>query len=659
MGRQIERVFILPLIACLSLIGGVRVKGQAFTNLYSFRSQYGALGTNTDGASPQAGLILSGNTFYGTTVFGGNSGNGTVFAINSDGTGFTNLHNFTATSGTYNTNSDGANPYAALTITSNILYGTARNGGGGGNGTVFTLHTDGTGFTNLYSYTATTNGINADGANPEGVLVFSNHTLFGTTVFGGSSGNGTVFALNDDGSFFTNFHSFTSTSGAGRTNTDGANPFGGLILSGITLYGTTRSGGTSGHGTVFALITFRTTFTNLHSFSRVFSQFLMNSDGANPTGVLLLSGKTLFGTASNGGGFGEGAVFKVNTDGTGFTNLHSFTGTFLNGSIPFPDSNGGFPVGGLAISNNTLFGVTQEGGINNYPTYVGGGTMYALNTDGTGFTTLYRFTHISTNSPNTNYDGAFPSAGLILSSNIVYGTARGGGSWGSGAIFSLALALRPPPPLLPKISADFTTATIQTNNMTITPGAYFTYNAIAGGSWGIAAESFGFLGTFVVPATGSYRLTVDHQTSAASTCPGGGYSPVDIYVNGTQIASNFDPAQQNGGSLAEVTNSWVVNALAGENTLQWIAGPLCSRYWIQGIQVSSAPPVLNWSTAPNNLTLYWGTNLAGFVLESTTSVTGVWSQVSTARTVFNGLNFVTNSFAAPLQLYRLRSTNGQ
>ena len=50
----------------------------------------------SDGSYPYAGLILSGNTLYGTTIDGGSSGNGTVFAVNTDGTGFTNLHSFTA-----------------------------------------------------------------------------------------------------------------------------------------------------------------------------------------------------------------------------------------------------------------------------------------------------------------------------------------------------------------------------------------------------------------------------------------------------------------------------------------------------------------------------------------------------------------------------------
>ena len=84
-------------------------------------------------------MILSGNTLYGTADDGGSSGNGTVFAVNTDGTGFTNLHSFTAMSGTSSTNSDGANPNAGLILSGNTLYGTTYGGGSSGNGTVFSL----------------------------------------------------------------------------------------------------------------------------------------------------------------------------------------------------------------------------------------------------------------------------------------------------------------------------------------------------------------------------------------------------------------------------------------------------------------------------------------------------------------------------------------
>src|SRR2546426_119597 len=74
--------------------------------------------TNSDGANPVAGLIVWGNILYGTAFYGGGSGKGTVFKVNIDGTGFTNLHSFTA--GGYNpsvyTNSDGGHPNAGMVL---------------------------------------------------------------------------------------------------------------------------------------------------------------------------------------------------------------------------------------------------------------------------------------------------------------------------------------------------------------------------------------------------------------------------------------------------------------------------------------------------------------------------------------------------------------
>ncbi len=62
--------------------------------------------------------------------------------------------------------------------------------------------------------------------------------------------------------------------------------------------------------------------------------------------------------------------------------------------------------------------------------------MFAINTDGAGFTNL----HIFAGYPS---DGAYPEAGLILSGNTLYGTAAGGGLGGSGTVFSLSLPLPP------------------------------------------------------------------------------------------------------------------------------------------------------------------------------------------------------------------------
>jgi uncharacterized repeat protein (TIGR03803 family) len=136
---------------------------------------------------------------------GGSGNSGTVFSLNTNGTGFTTLYSFAASPG-YNaqgsyTNSDGSFPNANLLLSGNTLYGTTGSGGGSGSGTVFQINTNGTGFTTLYYFTSlSTNyiygGTNSDGALPEGSLILSGNTLYGTAAYGGSSGNGTIFSIN-------------------------------------------------------------------------------------------------------------------------------------------------------------------------------------------------------------------------------------------------------------------------------------------------------------------------------------------------------------------------------------------------------------------------------------------------------------------------------
>ena len=87
--------------------------------------------TRSDGVSPVAGLTLSGSTLYGTTEYGGSSDSGTVFQVNTDGTGYTVLKNFTR--------SDGAQPLAGLTLAGRVLYGATIAGGSLDQGVLFSL----------------------------------------------------------------------------------------------------------------------------------------------------------------------------------------------------------------------------------------------------------------------------------------------------------------------------------------------------------------------------------------------------------------------------------------------------------------------------------------------------------------------------------------
>jgi uncharacterized repeat protein (TIGR03803 family) len=395
--------FLLPaLMAGLGLMPAGRASAQGFTNLHSFT--YG-----NDGAFPYGGVILSGNTLYGVTEEGGNGRYGTVFAYTNGG-GYSTLHSFSY-------NSDGGYPIGSLVLSGNTLYGTTLEGGANGDGTVFALNTDGSGFRTLYSFSAGSDNasgyyVNSDGAYPEAGLVLSGNTLYGTTVEGGTSGEGTVFALNTDGSGFTNLYDFTGGS-------DGGYPYTGLVLSGNTLYGTTVVGGTKNAGTVFAINTNSSNFRILHSF-------IYASDGEEPEGGLILAGNTLYGTASYGGTHSVGTVFAINTNGSGFMNLHNFAAVMgTNSSGYYINIGGAYPRGELVVSGNTLYGTASEGGTN------GGGTIFAINISGSGFTELYDFSGEGGNS-----DGAYPSGGLVLSGNTLYGTTGEGGTSNEGALFA-------------------------------------------------------------------------------------------------------------------------------------------------------------------------------------------------------------------------------
>jgi uncharacterized repeat protein (TIGR03803 family) len=128
-------------------------------------------------------MIITG--LFGYANRGGSGGHGTIFRVNTDGSGFTNLHSFTAGSGSYPnlTNSDGATPYGLIILSGNSLYGAAGYGGTSGRGTVFKINIDGSGFTNQHSFTAGSgsypNIVNSDGATPDGVIVLISKDIQG------------------------------------------------------------------------------------------------------------------------------------------------------------------------------------------------------------------------------------------------------------------------------------------------------------------------------------------------------------------------------------------------------------------------------------------------------------------------------------------------
>jgi uncharacterized repeat protein (TIGR03803 family) len=335
---------------------------------------------------------------------------------------FSVVHGFSAVSnGRPAANSDGAGPMAGLIVSGHTLYGTASSGGSGGTGTLFAVNTDGADFTTLYNFLPVASGCcgfeqNSDGMSPDGTLILSGNTLYGPTENGGNGYVGTLFEINTNGADFENLHVFQNVYINAQNypvNGDGAFPYAGLILTNGTLYGTAIYGGSQGDGVVFKVNTNGTGFTTLHNFASA-------SDGVGVFAGLVLSGNTLYGTAQGGGTNGGGTVFAVNTDGSGFATLHSFS----------PASDGTGPDGALLLLGNILYGTAGAGGSSS------NGTVFAINTNGTGFTNLYSFTALNN---TTNSDGAEPLAGLILStdSTTLYGTATRGGSAGYGTVFAI------------------------------------------------------------------------------------------------------------------------------------------------------------------------------------------------------------------------------
>lgn len=136
--------------------------------------------------------------------------------------------------------------------------------------------------------------------------------------------------------------------------------------------------------------------------------------------------------------------------------------------------------------------------------------------------------------------------------------------------------------------ADFTGGTIEASNIRVTPHADFAYNTAFGGSWRITTPGGGFTAELTLPTDGRYDLIVTHLTSLANSCPGHGYSPITIQVNSGMVAENYDPAGNHAGTHAMVTDAWSITAHAGQNTLQWTAGALCTHYWIRRIEVNLA-----------------------------------------------------------------------
>jgi len=381
-------------------------------------------GITPDGANPASGLVLIDGSLQGTTLNGGLQGAGAAFRAALDGSTFETLKNFSG--------SDAAHPQGGWLVSGSGFFGVSQAGGTSGTGTVFERKVDGTvSIIRSFNSVSADTGANVGGAGPSGSLAVSGSVLYGAASTGGANGNGTIFWVANNGANFTVLKEFSALDSKFGTNLDGAQPRGGLVLAGSKLYGTTSAGGTGGTGVIFAMDTTGANYAVLHHFSPLDTVTAANTDGAIPSGGLVIFNGVIYGTTLSGGAGGKGAAFAIDSDGSDFLTLYSFSASHADGAAP---------AAGLSQSGNVFYGVTSAGGVG------GTGTVFALDPFVPDFRVFHHFEPVA--ADGTNDFGAHPVAPLLRVGNALFGTAFAGGPGGTGTIF------RVPIPLTAQVIAD-------------------------------------------------------------------------------------------------------------------------------------------------------------------------------------------------------------
>ena len=445
----------------------------------------GVFGVNGgDGQAPVQPLNSGpGGWLYGVTPIGGQFGGGSVFRFDTNGGNYSILRSFGPAT------NNGYLPAASpVDGGDGFLYGTLGEGGGSGRGLVYKMQTNGAGFTVVRAFTTAP----SDGNKPAGPLFLgSDGALFGTTVAGGQFQTGTVYRLTRDGSEFSILHAFEA-SGA-----DGVNPETGVIeASDGLLYGMTRGGGPSDGGTIY-----RVDKSGIPTSYQVLRQF-----GANPTGGTKPKGRLieaadgyLYGTASAGGSSGNGTVFRMLRDGSGYSVLKHFTTETTEGWQP----NGRLTEG----ADGLLYGVVASGGTSN------SGGIFRIGKDGGSYALFASFGQQAG-------DGAVAAPGLALVAGKMFGVTSDGGASGIGTAFQTTA-----PPALPAFGS-------QPVSLVVTNGGVVSFAALASGP-GPLAYQWQLNGANVSGATNT-SLTVSNLSSASA----GTYSLVVTGPGGSITSSN-------------------------------------------------------------------------------------------------------------------------
>ena len=441
-------------------------------------AQYARLhdfGAGTDGTLPYGAVTLRGSSLHGMTSAGGTSGRGTLFSIGSDGSGYSVIRSFEGIA------TDGAKPMGAVTVAWSPLqgttfYGMTAEGGASGYGTIFKRHVPAVGFgSTTYTLLHSFAGGAGDGRAPYGDLLLSGSTLYGVTLYGGTSNKGVIFKIGTDGTGFSVLHSFTGGTDDGSSPSFNAK----LALSGSTLYGVCPSAGANGHGTIFSIQTDGTGYAVIHDFGGA-------ADGSQPYGGVVVADGRLYGMTAAGGADNKGVIFESHLElrlvGGIFkfvrvvNVMHHFWGGAFDGANPYCM---------LTLSGSTLYGATLMGGAH------GKGVAFRINTDGSDFTLLRTF--------GSAGDGAYPEGGMSLGGATFYGVTREGGVSDEGTLYALTVPQAATPTITPNGGSSL--GPVNVTLACATPGATIRYT-LDGSTPGTGSDAY------TVPIDVSSSLTL-------------------------------------------------------------------------------------------------------------------------------------------------------
>jgi uncharacterized repeat protein (TIGR03803 family) len=442
------RLFLITFVFLVLAATAAKVSGQTVTTLYSFPKK---------GGKPQDLALVQGRDgqLYGTTSAGGTDAEGAVFKISTLGAAHA-IYSFDLT--------PGSAPIGGLSLANDgLFYGSALYGYSGTQGVIFSVSPSG-------SEQVLANLGDSTGPSIVPPLQATDGNFYGETGGTGGTSVGAIYRLTRAGKF-TTLYTFNGSLGS--------YPEGKLVEGpNNILYGIADGGGTNDCGTIFEFTLSGEPVTTYN--------FVCVTANNPAAGLLLANDGNFYGTTDEGGTYNLGVIYRFDQQGV-LTVLYNFGET----------ANDGFThVALIQATDGNLYGTTGNGGAYK------NGTIFQITLQGT-YTRVYDFP--GNGGPQYTYTGL-----MQHTNGLIYSESGGGGSGGTGTIYSLNMGLGPFITFV--LATGKTGQTAQIIGQGLIGTTSVTFNGVPATSFDVVSDTFM---TAVVPSgatTGAVVVTTPSRT---------------------------------------------------------------------------------------------------------------------------------------------------